>query len=36
MEQTFEQLERTSVPELDAILGAPFKVLDDGFVRVID
>jgi thymidylate synthase (FAD) len=36
MEQTFEQLERTSVPELDKILGVPFKVLNDGFVRVID
>jgi thymidylate synthase (FAD) len=36
MEQTFEQLERASVPELDKILGTPFKVLDDGFVRVID
>ena len=29
-------LTRTSVPELDAILGKSFKVLDDGFVRVID
>jgi thymidylate synthase (FAD) len=36
MTQTFEKLERTSVPELDKILGVPFKVLDDGFVRVID
>ena len=36
MEQTFEKLERTSVPELDKILGMPFKVLDDGFVRIID
>lgn len=27
---------RASVPELDAILGKPFKVLDDGFVRVVD
>ena len=25
-----------SVPEIDKILGIPFKVLDDGFVRVID
>lgn len=32
----FEKLSRVSVPELDAILGEPFKVLDDGFVRVID
>jgi len=31
-----EKLIRTSVPELDAILGQPFKVLDDGFVRVVD
>jgi thymidylate synthase (FAD) len=29
-------VERVSVPELDAILGQPFKVLDDGFVRVVD
>ncbi len=29
-------IERTSVPELDAVLGHPFKVLDDGFVRVVD
>jgi thymidylate synthase (FAD) len=36
MEQTFEILERTSVPELDKILGIPFGVLNDGFVRVID
>jgi thymidylate synthase (FAD) len=36
MEQPFEQIERASVPELDAILGTPFKVLDDGFVRVVD
>ena len=36
MEQPFEKLERASVPELDAILGTPFKVLHDGFVRVID
>ena len=36
MEQTFEKLERASVPELDKILGVPFNVLNDGFVRVID
>lgn len=29
-------LTRVSVPELDAILGKKFKVLDDGFVRVVD
>ena len=27
---------RISVPDLDAILGHPFRVLDDGFVRVVD
>lgn len=32
----FEKLERLSVPALDDVLGIPFKVLDDGFVRVID
>lgn len=31
-----ESLERPRVSELDAILGVPFKVLDDGFVRVVD
>jgi thymidylate synthase (FAD) len=31
-----EQLPRPSAPELDAILGQPFPVLDDGFVRVVD
>ena len=36
MEHIFEKLERTSVPELDNILGVPFNVLDDGFVRVVD
>ena len=29
-------LERPRVPELDAILGKQFRVLDDGFVRVTD
>lgn len=31
-----ERLARPSVPMLDAILGQPFCVLDNGFVRVID
>lgn len=31
-----EKLERFSSPALDAILGQPFKVLDQGFVRVVD
>jgi thymidylate synthase (FAD) len=31
-----EALDRPRVPELDAILGHAFKVLDDGFVRVVD
>lgn len=30
----FEKLKRISVPSLDNILGTPFKVLNDGFVRV--
>ncbi len=34
--QDSPMVERVSVPELDAILGQPFKVLDDGFVRVVD
>jgi thymidylate synthase (FAD) len=32
----FEKLEPIRVKALDDILGIPFKVLDDGFVRVID
>jgi thymidylate synthase (FAD) len=31
-----EKLVRPTGPEMDSILGHPFKVLDDGFVRVID
>lgn len=31
-----ERVPRYAVPSLDAILGQPFKVLDDGFVRVMD
>jgi len=32
----FEKLEPVRVKALDDILGIPFKVLDDGFVRVVD
>ncbi|MBI5646871.1 MAG: FAD-dependent thymidylate synthase [Ignavibacteriae bacterium] len=32
----FEQLERLRVEEMDQILGIPYPVLDDGFVRVVD
>ena len=31
-----EKINRTNVPTLDDILGHSFKVLDDGFIRVID
>jgi thymidylate synthase (FAD) len=31
-----ERIERPSVTDLDGILGQPFKVLDDGFVRLVD
>lgn len=31
-----EKVDRISNQDLDGILGIPFKVLDDGFVRVID
>lgn len=31
-----ESLERPRVDALDKVLGTPFKVLDDGFIRVID
>ena len=32
----FENLKPVTVNSLDEILGKPFKVLDDGFIRVID
>ncbi|HEY3384594.1 MAG TPA: FAD-dependent thymidylate synthase [Vicinamibacterales bacterium] len=32
----FEKMARPGVAELDAILGEPILVLDDGFVRVVD
>jgi thymidylate synthase ThyX len=31
-----EKLSRPGVPALDEILGQPFKVLDDGLIRVVD
>jgi thymidylate synthase (FAD) len=34
--QSFENLARNRVPQMEEILGKPFPVLDDGFVRVID
>lgn len=36
LEQAFEKIQRPVVPEIEEILGQPFKVLDDGFVRVVD
>jgi thymidylate synthase (FAD) len=36
MDENFERLERINVDSINEILGKPFKVLDDGFVRVID
>ncbi len=36
MDEVSEKLGRTSVPELDGILGDPFPVLDDGHIRVVD
>src|SRR5512136_2213706 len=36
MEQQLEKLERIQVAALDEILGKPFKILNDGFVRLID
>lgn len=32
----FESISRVSVPELDSILGKPFPILNDGFVRLVD
>lgn len=34
--QTPERITRVTIPALDEILGIPIKVLDDGFVRVVD
>jgi len=34
--QVPERLARPSAPALDTILGQPFRVLDDGFVRLLD
>jgi thymidylate synthase (FAD) len=34
--QQAEALTRTAAPELDAVLGHPFPVLDQGFIRVVD
>jgi thymidylate synthase (FAD) len=34
--ETAERLDRPHVEALDRILGIPFKVLDDGFARVVD
>jgi len=31
-----EKIGRVQIDELDRVLGIPFRVLDDGFVRVID
>jgi thymidylate synthase (FAD) len=36
VENKTEILTRVTVPELDKVLGHPFKVLDDGFIRVVD
>ena len=36
MAESAERLERLRVEALDEILGVPFKVLDDGFIRVVD
>lgn len=36
MSNQFEAITRVQAPELDKVLGQPFKVLDDGFVRVVD
>ncbi len=35
-DRSFEPIVRPVVPALDQILGEPIRVLDDGFVRVID
>ena len=35
-EEEAQHLIRPTVPELDEILGKPFKVLDDGFAALIE
>jgi len=34
--QVPERIQRIAVPDLEKVLGTPFKVLDDGFVRIVD
>ena len=36
MNDKVKKLSRQNSPTLDAMLGKPFKVLNDGFIRVID
>jgi len=36
MDQNFQKIERVYVPALEEILGKPFEVLNDGFIRVVD
>lgn len=36
MNNQFDKIQKVQVRELDKILGIPFKVLDDGFIRVVD
>src|SRR5258705_5106437 len=36
MDSPLESLARVHVSRLDEVLGQPFRVLDDGFVRVVD
>lgn len=36
MSESVSEAPRTHIASLDAIIGKPFKVLDDGFVRLID
>jgi thymidylate synthase (FAD) len=36
MNEKIENLTRQNCPQLDKILGKPFKVLNDGFIRLID
>jgi len=36
MSKDFGSIQRKTSPKLDAILGQPIQVLDDGFVRVVD
>ncbi|HHS14227.1 MAG TPA: FAD-dependent thymidylate synthase [bacterium] len=36
MKHVFKKIDRRPIPALDAVLGKPFPILNDGFIRLID